>query len=255
MKNNNFLVYDPEYIPSDTMQSIINDDFGFNDPFQSSINLDQYRVKDNPIEYSSSKHSPFEYDLSDPTPEEVKPDQTSEPIQYSGTSYNNFKNYLDEVISENPEYERYRRFLTDIAKAESNFNPTVQNRAGAPAYGYFQFMQDGKKWNNISKYANTDIETFKNNPKLQIQAAIKLAQAFEKGLSKQDLELAKKQGYSINSLLAGAWLGGNGGVRNFLEGKGDASDKHWDSKGRGTSVGERMKQFNYKIGGKINKYL
>ena len=44
-------------------------------------------------------------------------------------------------------------------------------------------MQDGKKWDNITKYAGTDIETFRNNPELQIEAAIKLAKAFEKGFT------------------------------------------------------------------------
>jgi len=76
--------------------------------------------------------------------------------------------------------------LTRIAKAESGFVKNVQNKGGAPAYGYFQFMQGnyrGKKYNNIGTYAGTDINTFRNDAKLQIQAANKLAKSFMSSFS------------------------------------------------------------------------
>lgn len=155
-----------------------------------------------------------------------------------------FEQYYDEVEKENPEAKKYRKFLTKLAQQESGFNSYIQNKAGAPAYGYFQFMQDGKKYNNISNYAGTDIETFRNNPKLQIKAAIKLAKQFEKGFSQEDLSLAKQKGYSIWGLLGGAWLAGNGGVRRYLRDQGNPSDKHWDKKGKGTDVASRIKLFN-----------
>lgn len=101
-----------------------------------------------------------------------------------------FNRWYDEVEQEDPEAKNYRQFLTKMAEQESGFNSAIQNKAGASAYGYFQFMQDGKKYNNISAYAGTDVDTFRNNPKLQIKAAIKLAKAFERGFNKQDLELA-----------------------------------------------------------------
>lgn len=104
-----------------------------------------------------------------------------------------FNKWYDEVEKEDPEAKHYRQFLTKMAEQESGFNSAIQNRAGAPAYGYFQFMQDGKKYNNITAYAGTDIETFRNNPKLQIKAAIKLAKSFERGFNKKDLELAAQK--------------------------------------------------------------
>lgn len=156
-----------------------------------------------------------------------------------------FNKWYDEVEKENPEAKNYRQFLTKMAEQESGFNSRIQNKAGAPAYGYFQFMQDGKKYNNISAYAGTDIETFRNNPKLQIQAAIKLAKSFERGFNKQDLELAAQKGYTKFGLLGGAWLAGNGGVRRFLQGLGNPSDKHWSKSGAGTSVADRIAMFNF----------
>lgn len=176
---------------------------------------------------------------------------TYTPKSYKGLAA--FNKAYDEVEASNPEAKKYRQFLTKMAEQESGFNSAIQNRAGAPAYGYFQFMQDDKKYNNIRQYADTDIETFRNNPKLQIEAAIKLAKSFEKGFSKEDLELANKNGYSTWGLLGGAWLAGNGGVRKFLRGQGNPSDRHWSKEGKGTDVATRIKAFNFKEGG-IIKY-
>lgn len=156
-----------------------------------------------------------------------------------------FNKWYDEVEQEDPEAKKYRQFLTKMAEQESGFNSAIQNRAGAPAYGYFQFMQDGKKYNNITAYAGTDIETFRNNPKLQIKAAIKLAKSFERGFNKKDLELAAQKGYTKFGLLGGAWLAGNGGVRKYLQGLANPSDRHWSKSGSGTDVASRIQMFNF----------
>lgn len=156
-----------------------------------------------------------------------------------------FNRWYDEVEQEDPEAKNYRQFLTKMAEQESGFNSAIQNKAGAPAYGYFQFMQDGKKYNNISAYAGTDVETFRNNPELQIKAAIKLAKQFERGFNKQDLELAAQKGYTKFGLLGGAWLAGNGGVRKYLQGLANPSDKHWSKSGSGTDVASRIQMFNF----------
>lgn len=156
-----------------------------------------------------------------------------------------FNKWYDEVEQEDQEAKNYRQFLTKMAEQESGFNSAIQNRAGAPAYGYFQFMQDGKKYNNISAYAGTDVDTFRNNPKLQIKAAIKLAKQFERGFNKQDLELAAQKGYTKFGLLGGAWLAGNGGVRKYLQGLANPSDKHWSKSGSGTDVASRIQMFNF----------
>ena len=156
-----------------------------------------------------------------------------------------FNKWYDEVEKEDPEAKHYRQFLTKMAEQESGFNSAIQNRAGAPAYGYFQFMQDGKKYNNITAYAGTDVDTFRNNPKLQIKAAIKLAKQFERGFNKKDLELAAQKGYTKFGLLGGAWLAGNGGVRKYLQGLANPSDKHWSKSGSGTDVASRIQMFNF----------
>lgn len=193
---------------------------------------------------------------NNPTAEPVINKPVASKVTYTPKSYKGlaaFNKAYDEVEASNPEAKKYRQFLTKMAEQESGFNSAIQNRAGAPAYGYFQFMQDDKKYNNIRQYADTDIETFRNNPKLQIEAAIKLAKSFEKGFSKEDLELANKNGYSTWGLLGGAWLAGNGGVRKFLRGQGNPSDRHWSKEGKGTDVATRIKAFNFKEGG-IVKY-
>ena len=193
---------------------------------------------------------------NNPTVEPVINKPVASKVTYTPKSYKGlaaFNKAYDEVEASNPEAKKYRQFLTKMAEQESGFNSAIQNRAGAPAYGYFQFMQDDKKYNNIRQYAGTDIETFRNNPKLQIEAAIRLAKSFEKGFSKEDLELANKNGYSTWGLLGGAWLAGNGGVRKFLRGQGNPSDRHWSKEGKGTDVATRIKAFNFKEGG-IVKY-
>ena len=193
---------------------------------------------------------------NNPTVEPVVNKPVTNKVTYTPKAYKGlaeFNKAYDEVEKSNPEAKKYRQFLTKMAEQESGFNSAIQNRAGAPAYGYFQFMQDDKKYNNIRQYAGTDIETFRSNPKLQIEAAIKLAKSFENGFSKEDLELAKKNGYSTWGLLGGAWLAGNGGVRKFLQGKGNPSDRHWSKEGKGTDVAARIKAFNFRNGG-IVKY-
>lgn len=158
---------------------------------------------------------------------------------------------------------KYFDFFAKLASEESGFNKSIQNLSGAPAYGYFQFMQGDttikgkrKSFNNIRAYANTDIETFRNDPVLQIKAAMKLAKEFMSALNDKDKKRAKELGLSDSALLAGAWAGGAGGVKAFLHKNEDRSDKYWSKDGKtGTTVFERMKLFNnyFKVGGKIVK--
>lgn len=158
---------------------------------------------------------------------------------YKGSS--EFNKFYDAVEQKNPEARKYRRFLTQMAQQESGFNSNIQNQMGAPAYGYFQFMDFNIKSTGMS------VEQFRNNPEAQINAAINLAKQFENGFTQQDLEIAKQKGYTKFGLLGGAWLGGVGGVRKYLLGQGNPSDKHWDKSGknRGTDVASRIKAFNY----------
>lgn len=228
-----------EYKPIEVPQFKFND-ITYQSPFNYSILTDS-----GPEQKVKQKAEPV--DTSVKSKRIIKEDHKVTNIQknkHMSKGEEEFNKWYDEVEKENPEAKDYRQFLTKLAQAESGFDSYIQNKAGAPAYGYFQFMQDGKKYNNISAYAGTDIETFRNDPKLQIQAAIKLAKQFEEGFSKEDLELAAQKGYTKFGLLGGAWLAGNGGVRKYLRGLDNPSDKHWSKSGAGTSVADRIAMFN-----------
>ena len=155
--------------------------------------------------------------------------------------YNIFKSCWDEYVKENPDAAKYEKVLTKIAKHESNFNYSIKNTSGAPAYGWFQFWQDGKT-NNISKYSGLDVESFLQNPMAQIDAAVKMARSIEKQFNSQDLKLAKAQSYSMDQLIRGAWLGGVGGVRKVLKGQGNPSDSKWYKNNKGRTVKQTMQE-------------
>lgn len=172
--------------------------------------------------------------------------------QTSGTTYNitpskgldAFNKIYDELEKEMPEAKDYRQFLTSVANYESGFNSSIKNQ-NAPAYGYFQFMQDDKKYNNIRHFAGVDTKTFLSDPKIQIRAAIALAKANEKSFSQEDLEAAKNKGISKWGMLGGAWLGGVGGLRNYLLHNKNISDKHWSPTGAGIDMENQIKRYNF----------
>ena len=205
-------------------------------------------TRDEPIVVQSKVEEPIEQPVIKEEQPVIKEEQPMKRELFNikpSKGLDEFNRWYDEVEQEDPEAKNYRQFLTKMAEQESGFNSAIQNKAGAPAYGYFQFMQDGKKYNNISAYAGTDVETFRNNPKLQIKAAIKLAKSFERGFNKKDLELAAQKGYTKFGLLGGAWLAGNGGVRKYLQGLANPSDRHWSKSGSGTDVASRIQMFNF----------
>ncbi len=204
----------------------------------------------NPYNFTGKFIKPNEIPTAEEEPEEnvsvpFKPEPVKPNRKYKDTeNFRNFNKYYDEVEKEDPEAKKYRKFLTAIADHESKFNSSVQNSAGAPAYGYFQFMEDGNRWTNISKYGGTDIDTFRNDPKLQIKAAIKLAKAFESRYNDTDRGIAKQLGIDDSALLGGAWLAGVGGVRQYLYNNKDLSDKGWYNNGGGSSVSESLKRYS-----------
>lgn len=197
---------------------------------------------------SDNKPESKEDSKEDSKENESKDEKKKPVITYKGKGFDDFKENYKKAGIDPAKFD----FFASIAKHESNFNPTVQNKAGAPAFGYFQFMQDGKKWNNISKFAGVDIQTFRNNPILQIKAAEKLANAFLSQFTEEDKKRARELGYSDSALVRGAWMGGVGGVRNFLYKGINASDNHWDKKtGKGSNVKAAMDRGNnyFKKGG------
>lgn len=197
---------------------------------------------------SDNKPESKENESKEDSKEDSKDEKKNPAITYKGNGFDDFKENYKKAGIDPAKFD----FFASIAKHESNFNPTVQNKAGAPAFGYFQFMQDGKKWNNISKFAGVDIQTFRNNPILQIKAAEKLANAFLSQFTEEDKKRARELGYSDSALVRGAWMGGVGGVRNFLYKGINASDNHWDKKtGKGSNVKAAMDRGNnyFKKGG------
>lgn len=134
-----------------------------------------------------------------------------------------------------------RNLLTRLAYQESGFRHNIGNSRGVPAFGYFQFMQGnyrGKNYNNVGQYAGVDLNTFRNSPVLQIQAANNLANYFMNSFSKAEIQRLHQMGYSDSAIIAGAWLGGPGGVRAFAFKNQDRKDVN------GTGVSTYMKKFN-----------
>lgn len=116
----------------------------------------------------------------------------------------------------------WRAFWTKLAKRESSFNPQVMNSIGAK--GYFQLMPFNRSsnWqNNTQQFAEAD----------------KLIRSMEAKITADDLRRAEALGLNKQALLAGAWLGGIGGMRAALRGN-TRADKN------GTTVMSRMKDFN-----------
>lgn len=171
------------------------------------------------------------------------------------TSYKNYPLYQDfenNFYQSGVSQDRFP-FFAKLAAKESEFNPTIRNINGYPAWGYFQFMEgtftesdgDIRNWSNITDIAHVSVEEFLNNPILQIQSADKLANKFLASFNSEDKRLAREKGYSDSALVAGAWLAGAGGVQSFLRGNSNPSDVN------GTTVKQRMDEFNnyFKKGG------
>ena len=155
-----------------------------------------------------------------------------------------FNRYYDEAEKRYSDCKDYRIFLTKLAGLESGYNSYIQNKAGAPAFGYFQLMEDGNKYKNITTFAECSIQQFRDNPVIQIIAATKLAKAFEKCFDSKDRETAETLGITRWGLLGGAWLAGVGGVRKYLYNGINVNDKRWSKNSKGTDVVSRIKLFN-----------
>ena len=154
-----------------------------------------------------------------------------------------FNLYYDQAVSQDStgQLAARRNLFTRLANQESSFRHDIDNSRGVPAFGYFQFMQGnyrGKNYNNVGQYAGVDLDTFRRNPVIQIQAANNLANYFMNSFSKTELQRLHQMGYSDSAIIGGAWLGGPGGVRAFAFGNQDRKDVN------GTSVGRYMQMFN-----------
>lgn len=173
-----------------------------------------------------------------------EPQQTVTPTNFGPVKGSeDFENAWNNYVASNPDASDVRDFLTRIAKRESNFQ-SIQNKAGAPAYGYFQLWKT-----NLGGYTP---EQVMNDPMLQIKLAIELDKTNMRTFTESDFARAEELGYSKNALRAGAWLGGVGGVRAFLHQGQNRDDKHWSKNGQtGASVKQYMDSFNFKQGGTL----
>lgn len=147
-----------------------------------------------------------------------------------------FEEAFQKAVEINPKVAKYKDFLVKIAKRESGFNSHIQNTAGAPYYGYFQMGAS-----EIKKTTGLSVEQFRNDPVQQILGAVKLYELNLKTIKAIGVyDIGRERGYSDDALVAGAWMGGPGGVKKYLLGKGDPSDSHWYGGKGGSSVGQIM---------------
>lgn len=195
--------------------------------FNTSFKFPSYEIKvEEPIETDNPKIKNIPTTLKFPTIKRQK---------RFISSNDSFSSVLDKLAAEDESIAKNKDILSRLAQIESNQRWDARNDR---AYGAFQLMDF-----NITG----DINDFINNPEEQIRQANRLLEFNKSQFTKKDLELAQKQGYSYDQLLAGAWLGGVGSVRKVLTGTGNPSDKD------GADVRSRMQKFH--PGGVINKWL
>ena len=195
--------------------------------FNTSFKFPSYEVKvEEPIETNNPKIKNIPTTLKFPTIKRQK---------RFVSSNDSFTSVLDKLAAEDESIAKNKDILSRLAQVESNQRWNARNDR---AYGAFQLMDF-----NITG----DVNDFIDNPEEQIKQANRLLEFNKSQFTKKDLELAQKQGYSYDQLLAGAWLGGVGGVRKVLNGTGNPSDKD------GADVRSRMQKFQ--SGGIINKWL
>lgn len=143
-----------------------------------------------------------------------------------------FEKAYDNVQKQYPEASKYRDLLTEIAYQESTYRQKIINRIGAA--GYFQFLNSTRKGIMRKIGGPLDLNSFLNNPELQILAAITFAKEIEQSFTPSDKKRAKALGHTTEGLISGAWLGGVGGVRRYLYSGKNSSDG-------GTTVAARIK--------------
>lgn len=214
-------------------------------PIKRETLIDQQNIADLSFLYNPTQETEedIKYDqprdvfsFVDEPLEEIKQEIKQETPEVILKGSNDFERAFQEALAIDPNIAKYKNFLVKTAKRESGFNSYIQNIAGAPYYGYFQM---GK--NEIAMTTKMSVEQFRNNPVAQILGACKLYEMNLRAIKKIGVyNLGKQKGYSDDALVAGAWMGGPGGVKKYLLGKGDPSDSHWYGGKGGSSVGKIM---------------
>lgn len=232
---------------------IKNPDLQISNPFEQSFDNIEYE----PIDISALKFDSAQADeptaiIKQEVEQSVQKQKKkikkviSKPLNIPASKgLDNFNRFYDQAISQYSDISKQlkdrRNLFTKIAQIESSFNSSIQNYTGAPAFGYFQFMEglyNGNRHSNITKHAGVDINTFRNSPVLQMKAANSLANEFLSSFKPAELKRLHELGWSDNAIIGGCWLGGPGGVRKLIFRNIDSKDVS------GTSVSSRMKMFN-----------
>lgn len=167
---------------------------------------------------------------------------TTQPSYQSSGGHMSFEQALSEATKINPAVAKHKNFIRKIRKAETSNSkdPRIQNSAGAPYYGWFQMGRE-----EIKATTGLTVEQFRIDPVQQILGATKLYELYLAEVKRIGAYgLCKSKGYSDDAIVAGAWLGGAGGVKKFIKGQGNPSDSKWYGGKGGTSVGRRMNEFN-----------
>lgn len=140
-----------------------------------------------------------------------------------------FLSSLEQSLQNNSRYNtpQWRQYLTDLAFAESSFNPDSINNIGAK--GYFQLMPANRavKW---------------DTPTQQFEELYRLNDSnmeyFKRNMTAQDRKKAQQLGIDIYGLIAGAHLGGARNALRALRGSANNRDAN------GTSVMNYMRRFS-----------
>lgn len=212
-----------------------NSDLGFSEfPGLSLPSFDNLKLDNTKIDRDLSQY--YDYFNIEQKPSDKK--ETSKKINVKGPK--EFEKVLDEAAKINPEVNKHRKWLTLTAYLESTWQSRPKKSHKAPYEGYFGMGHD-----LIKKLTGLTVEEYLNNPVQQVLAAVKLYNMNLKTVKAMGIyNKCKEKGYSDDAIIAGTWLGGPGGVKKFINGNGDPSDKHWYGGKGGTTVGTRMKQFN-----------
>ena len=225
----------------ESSQEFKNDDFKLSE-FKSVL-LNDLKINDlkineeQKIEEDKGENSEILSFLEKPQQIKTVKENTNKSSSNTKTSSNypagikTFNDAFDAVQIKIPEIKKYRKFLTELANRESSFRPdaAAKNTKGT-ALGYFQFMPFNRQ--GISP------KDFVNNPELQIEMAWKLLKEFKNSFNSVDWAKARNKGYTESAMIAGAWLSGAGGVKNFLNTGYKAQDN------LGTNVKNYMDKFN-----------
>ena len=149
------------------------------------------------------------------------------PMITSNSNLPDSKWAIDKIVNfvEPTLYTEYNRFLYDIGTRESSNN--YKNDKNLPYMGYYQFGKAALR--DCKIYVNWNV--FKYNPKLQDYAMYKYMYINDYRLRKYKKYIGTTiKGIVIteSGLLAGAHIGGAGGMKRFLRSNGrrDAADRN-----------------------------